>query len=245
MDRARIVQLTDTHFSAAKGVPPQWPPLLDWLVADPPDLVVHTGDIVFEDPDDAADLAFARDLLDGVPAPLAVIPGNHDIGFYGDDAERPRRLATFRDTWGDDRFRLDLAGWRLVGADSYLLGTVDHDEWLRDAVATTRPVLAFVHQPLDDPERDGWEMPAAAIAAFESAVAGADVRVVASGHRHRSRSLGRAVWAPSLTLTGDGTRGDDPRPGVVEHVIGADGTHDHRVVRPWEGVQSERRGRSL
>ena len=103
-------------------------------------------------------------------------------------------------------------------------------------MATTRPVLAFVHQPLDDSERDGWEMPAAAIAAFESAIDGADVRVVASGHRHRSRADGRAVWAPSLTLTGDGARGDDPRPGVVEHMIGADGTHAHRVVRPWQGV---------
>ena len=145
------------------------------------------------------------DLLDGVPAPLAVIPGNHDIGFYGEDAERSRRLATFRDTWGGDRFRLDLAGWRLVGADAYLLGSAEHDEWLaRCRGDHERPVLVFVHQPLDDPERDGWEMPAAATVAFESAVAGADVRVVASGHRHRSRSLGRAVWAPSLTLTGDG-----------------------------------------
>ena len=224
VERARIVQITDSHFSAAAGVPPQWPPLLEWLRADPPDLVVHTGDIVYEDPDDEADRAFARRLLDAVPAPLAVIPGNHDIGFYGEDAERPRRLATFRETWDDDRFRLDLAGWRIVGADVYLLGTADHDEWLRDAVATDQPVLAFVHQPLDDPERDGWEMPPAAVDAFEAAIAPADVRVVASGHRHRSRSAGRAVWAPSLTLTGDGDRGDDPRPGVVEHVVGDDGT---------------------
>jgi alkaline phosphatase D len=236
VERARIVHITDSHFSAAAGVPPQWPPLLAWLGADAPDLVVHTGDIVYEDPDDDTDRTFARRLLDAVPAPLAVIPGNHDIGFYGEDADRPRRLATFRDTFGDDRFRLDLAGWRIVGADVYLLGTADHDAWLCEAVTADRPVLAFVHQPLDDPERDGWEMPPASVDAFEAAIAGADVRVVASGHRHRSRSAGRAVWAPSLTLTGDAVGGDDPRPGVVEHVIGDDGGHTHRVVRPWQGV---------
>jgi 3',5'-cyclic AMP phosphodiesterase CpdA len=236
VEPARIVQITDSHFSATAGVPPQWPALLDWLRADPPDLVVHTGDIVFENPDDDADRAFARGLLDSVPAPLAIIPGNHDIGFFGDDADRPRRLATFRDTWGDDRFSLDLAGWRVVGADVYLLGTDDHDTWLRRAVATEQPVITFVHQPLDDPERDGWEMPATAVDAFEAATATADVRVVASGHRHTSRSAGRAVWAPSLTLTGNADHGDDPRPGVVEHVIGADGSHAHRVVRPWDGV---------
>ncbi len=110
-------------------------------------------------------------------------------------------------------------------------------------MATERPVLAFVHQPLDDPDRDGWEMPRPAIDAFESAIAGADVRVVASGHRHRARSAGRAVWAPSLRLTGSADRGDDPRPGVVEHVVGADGTHAHRVVRPWESVESRPSGR--
>ena len=130
MNRARIVQLTDTHFSATRGVPAQWPPLLDWLVADSPDLVVHTGDIVFEDPDDTADVSFARDLLDGVPAPLAVIPGNHDIGFYGDDAERPRRLATFRDTWGGDRFRLDLAGGGSWAPTPTSSGPTEHDCWL-------------------------------------------------------------------------------------------------------------------
>jgi alkaline phosphatase D len=236
VERARIVQITDSHFSAGAGVPAQWPGLLDWLRADPPHLVVHTGDIVFEDPDDDADRTFARGLLDSVPVPLAVIPGNHDIGFFGEDDDRPRRLATFRETWGDDRFSLDLAGWRVVGADVYLLGTAEHDQWLRDAVAGGWPVLAFAHQPLDDPERDGWEMPAAAVAAFEAATSTADVRVVASGHRHTSRSAGRAVWAPSLTLTGNADHGDDPRPGVVEHVLGTDGSHAHRVVRPWQSV---------
>ncbi len=231
---ARIVQLTDTHLSPRLGVPAQWPALLDWLSADPPDLVVHTGDIVYEDPDDEADRTFARGLLNEVPAPLLAIPGNHDIGFFGEDVERPRRLAAFVATWGQDRFVVDLGGWRVVGADTYLLGTPDHDAWLAASVSGPQPVVLFLHQPLVGEPVDGWEMPAPARAAAERALAGADVRVVASGHRHLARTGNGAVWAPSLTLTGDDWGdGSDPRPGLVEHRLHSDGNHEHRVVRPW------------
>ena len=52
------------------------------------------------------------------------------------------------------------------------------------------------------------------------------MRVVASGHRHCSFIDGRAVWAPSLTLTAeDPVPGADPRPGFVEHVLTASGGH--------------------
>ena len=81
----RIVQLSDTHLSARQGVPAQWPSTLAWLRADPPALVVHSGDIVLEDPDDAADRDFARRLLAAIPSDVVVIPGNHDVGDYRDE----------------------------------------------------------------------------------------------------------------------------------------------------------------
>lgn len=232
---ARIVQITDTHFSAAAGVPPQWPATVAWLRADPPDLVVHTGDVVLEDPDDDADWELAVQLLADVPEPRRSIPGNHDIGFYGEEHDRGRRLDAFRRRLGDDRFTCDLAGWRIVGCDAYLLGQADHDDWLRAVTSVVAPVLVFVHQPVEGDEPDGWEMPAAARHAFSAALAGADVRVVASGHRHCGGQLGRAVWAPSLTLIGEGAGpGFDPRRGIVEHVVSTDGQHRWRVVRPWD-----------
>jgi alkaline phosphatase D len=235
VDEARVVQITDTHLSHQIGVPTQWEALADWLRANPPDLVVNSGDIVYEDPDDDADRAFARRLHDELPGPLLFIPGNHDIGFYGEDADRPRRLATFRDTWGGDRFVVDLAGWRIVGADAYLLGTPEHDEWLTAAVSTEQPVLVFVHQPIRGDPADGWEMPESARAAFDRAVAGADVRVVASGHRHSSAVGAGAVWAPSLTQVGEVGDGvdADPRPGFVQFELSADGGLCHQVLRPW------------
>jgi alkaline phosphatase D len=236
-DRARIVQLSDTHFSAAAGVPAVWPEVVDWLRRDPPDLVVHSGDIALEDPDDAADREFARRLLADVPAPLVVIPGNHDIGFYGEEDRLPARVKAFEATWGADRFRQDLAHWRLVGVDAYRLGEPEHDAWFAAAVATDAPVLVFVHQPVHGDGDDEWVMADAARAAFDRAIAGADVRVVACGHRHRWHRDGRDVWAPSLTLTGptdDRALPGDPRPGLLEHIITADGAHTVRVLRRWD-----------
>ena len=234
-DQARVVQITDTHLSPRFGIPPEWEALAAWLRADPPDLVVHTGDIVYEDPDDDADRAFARGLHDELARPLLFIPGNHDIGFYGEEADRPRRLSTFRATWGQDRFVTDLAGWRIVGADSYLLGTPEHDEWLTAAVATDQPVLVFVHQPVRGEPVDGWEMPIAARTAFATATTGADVRMVASGHRHVSVVGEHTIWAPSLTQIGDPetAAGCDPRPGFVEFALATGGGLRHRILRPW------------
>jgi alkaline phosphatase D len=232
--RARVVQISDTHLSARLGVPTEWDALVDWLRDHPPDLIVHSGDIVHSDPDDDADRAFARRLHDQLPAPLVAIPGNHDVGFYDEVTERAPRLETFVATWGGDRFAVDLAGWRLVGANAYLLGTPDHDEWLAAAVGVDRPVLLFVHQPIRGDPDDGWAMPESARRAFDRAVAGGDVRSVACGHRHRAAHVDGALWAPSLTLAGDTDDGidADPRPGFVEFVLSPGGELEHQVMRP-------------
>ena len=199
---------------------------------DPPDLVVHSGDIVYEDPDSDEDRAFARALVHDLPVGVAVIPGNHDVGFYDEPADvLEQRSATFRAAWGDDRFVHDIAGWRLVGVNAYLLGHADHDDWFRAAVAGDRPLLVFVHQPVFGDRDDEWQMSDRARAAFTAATAGADVRVVASGHRHCWRRDGQRVWAPSLTLTGDADDGCDPDAGFVEHRLSSDGATRRCVVR--------------
>jgi len=226
-----MLQLTDTHLSALQGVPASLRWLLGEIAADPPDLVALTGDIVFEDPDDVDDRRFARSVFAGLPRPLLTIPGNHDVGFYGDDDARPHRVATFVDTWGSDRFSIDIAGWRVVGVNSYLLGDPDHDGWLADVVDVDRPVAVFCHQPVADETNDGWEMPAFAVAAFDRAVDRADVRLVASGHRHRYADRGRDVWAPSTSIAGDDRdTWSDPRLGGVEFTFRNDGTLTHRLI---------------
>lgn len=239
----RVVQLSDTHLSAREPVPSSWPTLRRWLAADPPDFVVHTGDLVLEDPDDEADRAAAHRLVAGLADRVLVVPGNHDVGFFDEDARGPARQAAFRETWGADTFVTDVGGWRFVGADSYRLGDADHDDWLAAVVHIAGPVAVFIHQPVGGDPVDGWQMPASAVAAFERAVDGADVRVVASGHRHcaavSERDGRRAVWCPSTRFVGDpagaptGAVAVDPQIGLVEHRFGPDGHHESRVVRPW------------
>ena len=189
------MQLSDPHLSAPRGVPAVWPAVLQWLTPEPPDLVVLSGDLAEVDPDDDADRAFAHEVLSAIPAPTVAIPGNHDVGFYGEEDRLPARVAAFVATWGADRFDRDLAGWRVVGIDAYRLGEQEHDAWFTAAVTTDGPVLVFVHQPVGGDGDDEWVMAPAARAAFARAIAGADVRVVASGHRHRHLRDGGRVGA--------------------------------------------------
>ena len=232
-----MVQLSDTHIAAATGVPSSLQLLIDWIAADPPDLVVHTGDIVWDDPDNATDRAFAHDVLGALRCPVAVIPGNHDVGFF-DASALDHRLQAFRSTWGADRFVVDAdGGWRLIGVDVYTVGQADADAWLAAAIDTPRPLAIFIHQPITGEPVDGWELPDRVGRRCAELLGGGDVRVVASGHRHCAvtRSdvgLATHVWAPSTTLTGERLHGGDPTPGAVEYHFEADTAWSHRFVDP-------------
>jgi 3',5'-cyclic AMP phosphodiesterase CpdA len=238
--QARVVQLSDTHLAVADGVPPTVAGLIEWIAADPPDLVVVTGDIVYEDPDDRADREFARAVIGGLPCPWVAIPGNHDIGFYDEAGQLDRRLTAFTTTWGADRFALDVAGWRLVGANAYTVGHDGDDAWLATAFDGAQQAALFIHHPLDAEPDDGWQMPEAVRGRVGGLLAGAPVRVVGSGHRHcavvRDRPGGAVagdaahVWAPSTTLHGNAYHGGDPRPGAVEYRFAGDGTVTNRFV---------------
>lgn len=235
MTTARIVQLSDTHLGTARGVPAQWAPTVAWLGADQPDLVVHSGDVVLVDPDDPTDRAFAVELIAELPGEVVVIPGNHDVGEYAEGhAVLEARADVFRATFGGDRFARDIAGWRIIGVNAYLLDQQAHDVWFRSALAVDGPLLVFVHQPVRGDRDDDFRMTAAARAAFEAATADVDVRIVASGHRHRAHRDGRYVWCPSLTVSGeDYDDVGDPAVGLLEHTIDDSGGHAVRVVRPW------------
>jgi hypothetical protein len=120
-----------------------------------------------------------------------------------------------------------------VGANAYLLGDADHDGWLQEQVTSGRPTAVFIHQPQGDEPNDGWETPPSAIDAFAAATAGGDVRLIASGHRHRSIDRGRVVWAPSTTIIGEThPDGTDPALGAVHYTFRRVGDVDVSFLRP-------------
>ncbi len=244
--RLRVVQISDTHLShrRAYGVPNVLA-ALRWLAADPPDLVVHTGDIVADDPDDTEERAFASGMLATVPAPLYAIPGNHDAGGFTGEEPTAARLAAWRATWGRDTFCTDSGRWRLVGANVYRLGEPEHDRWLTATLATERPIALFLHQPIclvgpDQPDEGDWSLALELRRPLLAAMDGRPVRLVASGHLHcyRAGTLPSGiptVWCPPASFLGT-TRDDSTYVvGLVEHTLHDDGTATHRLVRP-EGV---------
>ena len=243
-DAVRVVQISDTHLShrRAYGVP-NVRAVLDWISADPPDLVVHTGDITADDPDDAAERAFAHLELTERGLPLVVLPGNHDVGGFSEDLFTPARRAAFVEQWTTDTFAVDLGDWRLIGANVYRLDDEEHDRWLASAFATDRPMALFVHQPLclvhpDQPDAGDWSVPMRLRRRLLDLIAGRPVRLVASGHLHRYKSATlpggvSAVWCPPASFVG--TEYDDGSTyvvGLVEHSLFADGTCRHRLIEP-------------
>jgi hypothetical protein len=163
-DSARVVQFSDTHLSRRQGVPESVLKLLD--------------------------REFAHAMLTAAPCPVVAIPGNHDIGFYGEDDERPRRITAFT-------------------------------------------AAVFIHQPQSDEPNDGWETPSWARDAFDRSIAGGDVRLIATGHRHRSIRRDRYVWAPSTTIIGEAhPDGTDPTLGAVDYTFWRGGGVDVQFLRP-------------
>ncbi len=241
----RIVQISDTHLSHRRAYAvPNVEAVLDWIEADPPDLVVHTGDITADDPDDAEEADFARQLLLGRGLPLVVLPGNHDVGGFSGDLVDDRRIDGVPGSVGIGLLDGRAPPWRLVGANVYRLDRADHLGWLRDALATDEPITLFLHQPIclvrpDLADEGDWSLAdGRRVPRCSDAMRDRPVRVVASGHLHRYRAGTLpggidAVWAPAASFVG--TERDDGstyRVGAVEHLLAADGTATHRLIEP-------------
>jgi 3',5'-cyclic AMP phosphodiesterase CpdA len=216
----RVVQVSDPHLSGERGYGvANFDVVVGAINDDPPDLVVATGDLVLDAPDNVGDRSFARARFGRLEVPWRALPGNHDIG---DDGPEPwmgepvtmERLRAWRDAWGPDWWAEDAGEWVLVGVDSLLFGSgleaeEEQTRWLAgvagEAVAGERPVAVFLHKPpwvCDAGERrDQKTMTGAGWWALRSALGDAPVRVYASGHLHQFRASsldGQAsVWAPS------------------------------------------------
>jgi 3',5'-cyclic AMP phosphodiesterase CpdA len=254
---ARVIVVSDSHLSErTPEASAHWDAVVQHLAAAEPDLVVHAGDISADGADRAADLAFARRRLDQVTAPLALVPGNHDIGDtpvaaagHGPSVDA-ERLARFRDEVGADRFAVGLGPWRVVGLDAQLLAAGSDDEaeqwdWLERELATgsAAPLVLVLHKPLvpvpGDTDRPARYIPPPARDRLLALLGTVDVRLVVSGHvhqalRHHEAGLDQ-VWVPStwavLPDSLQPTVGDKVA-GLVELVLHDDGRLDVATLVP-------------
>ncbi|RAI58941.1 metallophosphoesterase family protein [Roseicella frigidaeris] len=258
-----ILQITDLHLSPRNTLFRRNLALIrDWAAAARPGLVVATGDLSLDGAGGDADLEFAAGLLRDLPAPVLMLPGNHDVG--SDPRTSPTqpvetaRLARFRRIAGPDAWRRDLPGWRIIGLNSEVMGTGLAEEgvqagFIRDATAGLgdRRLAVFLHTPvfttrLEDPGFDYWSVAPEARPALRPLLDHPALRLVASGHLHLHHGfqLGpvRYAWAPPLSFVCEpemqrGIPGER-RTGALLHRLGAEAVETALVAPegldcPW------------
>ncbi len=223
MSTLRLVQVTDTHLSESHAYfVDNWEVFVREMEADPPDLIVCTGDVSLRGTDEEADLAFARAQIDRLPAKTLVLPGNHDIG---DPPPKPRldkpiteeRRDRWRRHFGCDWWIEDFGAWRLYGLnaqlfDSGLDAEIEQRRWFEAALGegAGRPGALFMHKPAyyKDPEDEGAQNFASLFPGGRKTVIKLcrdhGVRFIASGHLHRyrvTRHQGiQLIWAPATAF---------------------------------------------
>jgi 3',5'-cyclic AMP phosphodiesterase CpdA len=200
-----VAQLTDLHIKAGGKMSYRMVDtagalhtVIDTLLAAPqlPDIVVVTGDLV--DFGDEHEYRFLRDILQRLPMPIRLLPGNHD------HRASLRRVFADHDYLfaygdGDDdaptHYAMDAGPLRLVGFDCTMPGRPggraepDGLAWLDAALAAApaQPTLVMLHHPpfhtgIGHMDAQGLEN----AAALEAVIAQhPQVERVICGHLHR------------------------------------------------------------
>lgn len=155
-----VLHVSDTHmspdFDPGKAM---WTAFVHYAEKTQPDLVIHTGDVVHDDPDRDTDYEFSEFQMRRLTTPWRIVPGNHDIGDTDPDPYRglitPERLARFRTHFGSDRWSVAIGGWQLIGLNSQLFDNhlvaeeAEQWAWLDQQVedAGNHPIGLFMHKP--------------------------------------------------------------------------------------------------
>jgi len=218
----RIIQISDTHLSAHHGFfVENFARVIAAVAEESPHLVVNSGDLSINGAEDDADLRYAAACHARIAAPVAIIPGNHDIGeepgaLHMDQPISGARIARYKAVFRTDRFARDVGAWRILGINSLLIASgLDEEgeqfDWFADALASAkgRPIGLFLHKPFwiesaDEAPQPEWTVDPQAREAYLDLIEAAGVRFVASGHLHqrRQRDFGgvRHVWGPSTAF---------------------------------------------
>jgi 3',5'-cyclic AMP phosphodiesterase CpdA len=227
MSAFRLTQITDTHLS------PRFPIVVDnfnraaqYIADNPPDLIIHTGDVAFDGPEHPEDLRYARAAHDALLTECRYIPGNHDIGDNPTEVGAPlvervteANRQEFVSAFETDRWRFDAAGWCFIGLNSLVMNSgldceAEQFDWLGMQLSALhgQRLALFIHKPLykdapDDPELAETSfryVPMPARRKLVEMLDAVDLGLVACGHVHQRRDYTfrnvRHIWAPSSSF---------------------------------------------
>lgn len=192
----RIAHLSDLHFGATDPIVVA--ALAEELRADAPDLVIVSGDLT--QAARSGEYAAAKRFLDGFPAPVLAVPGNHDVSPY-------RLVERFLDPWRAWRHAVGQPPeWVWEDAEIGVVGVNTarrmglYLDWSRGRIGTAtlgraearlrglapgRFRIVVAHHPFLLPETAGPRLRAVGGAARALPILSAlDVRLVLSGHLH-------------------------------------------------------------
>ena len=253
----RVVHVSDTHLSGTHGYfNVNWAAFRQAMVASPPDLLIHGGDISFNGPVAPDDIAYAAREIANLGLPWRAIPGNHDIGEAPDFSRlnqpiNTQRIEAWRTHVGPQWWQHDVPYWRLIGLDTALMGSnlpeeAEQREFLEQALATRGALhaMVFIHMPPFErdhasPANPTSYIPIVARTAFLDACVNAGVKTIACGHKHVYRKVRHRgmdiVWAPSTAMVDVKhpltRRGSITRPGYLEWTLGPSKA-SHVLVEP-------------
>jgi 3',5'-cyclic AMP phosphodiesterase CpdA len=261
----RVVVVSDSHLSPRVAATERnWSAVIEYLDTTQPDLVLHLGDMSMDGAHDERDLSYTRDQMDRVTTRWRAVPGNHDIGdtpsavIGPDEVVTPERLQRWDDSFGPDRWVVDLGAWKVIGIDAQLFGSglaAEGDQWdfvhaelfevepdRRLILVTHKPVTATTEELATAPSYR-FVAPPARQRLWEE-VRQAGVEAVISGHVHQSRSLEvdgmPQLWAPTtwavLPDSAQRTIGKK-RCGVLDLELSEAGAISHAFVEPPAMVQ--------
>lgn len=229
----KIAILSDPHIGSTNPVfVPNWDKVVAHVNArNDIDLCIILGDLTLLGSEQVEDLSFGRSALEALRLPWLAVPGNHDVGDIARSSHQPcnsERLSLWSEQYGPGHWHDDrLAGWRLIGLNSQIIGTglaEEQAQWqaLDEALATCgsrKPVL-FTHMPLflndwSEVDRPAWALMAAGRERLRQLILKHEVRAVVTGHMHRTVQFDvpetRMIWcAASSFLTYDQSMPEQP-----------------------------------
>ncbi len=233
----RLFHVSDIHFGREDAEAVAW---FAKVVRDEmPDAVICTGDLTMRAR--STEFAAAGDYLDGLPVPVTVEPGNHDLPYFNPIARVFHPYGRFGKVEKMVERRLDLPHVTVIP-----LRTTARGQWrknwswgvvnrgsLAEALAMLAKAdrghvkLVACHHPLID--KEGLESEARTLRGREAvdALAEAGADGVLSGHVHDPFEMIEARGGKTIRLIGAGTLSERVRatpPGFNEIVVGADRT---------------------